>query len=163
MSDVSQTQLNWAIGCIDNELHILSRLLYRNNNQHGKSLVFTQLKGVKKHLELLSEKACEKLIASLDASVRLANQHKHSQLQMEELMSVLESVYLAFGCSVAGVKHGIKASDSLVKLLRNKVFVPLFSLLLALTSRIVKCVSILAVSLYTRFNALFDQIKVSLF
>lgn len=163
MSDFQQSSLlNWATGCIDNEIHILTRLLYRNNNQHGKSIVFSHLKGMSKHLKLLNSESCQKLILSLDSSVRIAKQHKHSQLQFEEILSTADSVYLATRACVIAVNHGARSSECLIKLLGNKVFVPLFSVLLALTARIMKCVSVLAVNFQSRLEALSEQIKVLL-
>lgn len=164
MSEVCDpnASFGWSLKCIDNEYAILSRLLCRNNNQHGKSLVFSHLKSMKRILSTLSSENCKKLINSIDAAVRHAGQPKQNKIQIDAILSTTESVYDALSVCLKCIFHASKASQCIIKLLSLKVFVPLYSLLLALVGRICRCISIICVQLDVRYQALRVQIKVCL-
>ncbi len=160
-SSSAVSQLPWAISSLENEQYILNRLLYRNNNQHGKTKLFTQLKALNNHLKVLTVDRIKQINTNIDVSIRSAAQHKMSQLDLMEILSNKELLHEATQTMVSAVQWSSTASQNLIKLLASKIFVPLYSLLLALLARINKCAILIALHFRNRHSALSDLIKVT--
>lgn len=153
-------QFSWAISCLENEQAILNKLIYRNNNQHGKTQIFSYLKGINNQLKLISSVRIRKLNEYAEGSIRMASLQKISQLDLGEIVGNVELIYEALNLTVSISNSCSKLYQDLVSLLSRKVFVPLYSLLLALVARTAKSLLIITLHFEVRFQALRDKLKV---
>eukprot|EP01039_Chlorochromonas_danica_P007581 gene7580-8381_t len=142
---------------------LLRRILYRNEKQHGKTRIFTYLKGVwrplhrmtKSRLLLVIDKATETLhLTSLSQRVAESN------LALE--IASLRGVDLAVKALVVAARKGHCALLCLTAQLRKRVFTPIFSMLAALTSRMLRCLRELLKSLMETHQTLRDRLTFSL-
>eukprot|EP01031_Cornospumella_fuschlensis_P030707 gene30707-37103_t len=120
------------------ELSLLDKILYRNSNQHGRSKVFSPLKAVKRVFDtdmVTSARISLVDIKSAEA-LSISNEKRSDEPFLANTLLCLkgaEELCQSF-------KHSIVLLDlsllGLVEQLRKRVFAPLYSVLLAVSSRL---------------------------
>ena len=147
-----------ALGLLQVEESLLGKLLYRNQNQHGKSKLFNYLKRVRRTLLFLPRDRVSELNKLGEAVLRLKTSSSSSG-DMSSRLEVLSNQQKATRACLECGEYCLKALDVLKDQLTRQLFVPLFTTLLALTCRILQCVSTIVVAVQSQHQALVVQLK----
>jgi hypothetical protein len=151
-----------AVSELEAEHKLLAQLLYRNHNQHSSTDLFSTLKSVNRNLKLLLPDKLLVVISKLDASVKGAGQAKLSASDLADLFSGNIMTTAAVDLVSLCVEQCITGAVCVRRLLGKKVFLPLYSTLLALSARLLRCLTEIHDFLHVQGSALALQLKVSL-
>lgn len=140
------------------ELGILAKMIHRNHNQHGKSKLFNYLKRVKKMLAFLSKE-----------SVLAVHKNGASVLRLKTILSSSTDASTRVDClteqrrvtviCIDGSRYCIKAVEVLKAEIAHQHFVPLFTTILALTSRLLRCLVNIISIVKSQHDALLTQLN----
>jgi len=140
------------------ELSILAKIIHRNHNQHGKSKLFNYLKRVKKMLAFLSKE-----------SVLAVHKNGASVLRLKTILSSSTDASTRVDClteqrrvtviCIDGSRYCIKAVEVLKAEIAHQHFVPLFTTILALTSRLLRCLVNIISIVKSQHDALLTQLN----
>lgn len=157
-----------AIDSLRNETQILDRLLYRNRNQHGKTELFHLLRPVKKALaDILQDALVERILqdngSTTNSIEKLALCEKKNGIRAETIDKIslhLSSMIILLNRCSEIYFWGHRAVVCLRERLCAKVFIPLYTVLLALMARVLRCNCTLLVELEKRWSLLENQLQV---
>jgi hypothetical protein len=155
-------KFEWCVSCLANEEAILTRLIYRNNNQHGKTVLFSHIKPMEKMMRYVSSSRLEEVNRKSEESLRLLNvsSAKVSQQVLTQGIAHTRLLRVTIEVLCTITSKALSACSELRLLLNRKVFAPLFSTLYALLSRIFRCTSALITLYHSRWSSILSQIRV---
>ena len=132
-----------ALECIEQELHMLRQLLYRNHNQHEKTSVYMACKRVSKSLKLFPTKQTLLALTTL-VEKTLRHNSKVGTADLNSICACVSDVFKVMNHACEAIALNLRASHHLKSQLKKAVFLPLFSVLVCLVARLAKALSIVA-------------------
>jgi len=150
--------LDEALGLLRQEEELLGKLLYRNHNQHGKAKLFTYLRRVRRSLPNLQRDATSDLCRAGEAVLRLKTSSASSS-DVSQRIDCLGNQFKVIRTCLDGGEYCAKALEVLKDHLGKQLFVPLFTTLVALTSRILQCLASILCAVRAQHEALVVQLK----
>ena len=147
-----------ALALLAEEESTLGKLLYRNQNQHGKSKLFAFLKRVKRCLPFLQRDRVSELCRAGESVLRLKTTSA-STSDVSQRLECLRNQHKAKLICLEGSEYCVKALEVLKDQLGRLLFVPLFTTLLAATSRILQCLVSILTAVHAQHQALIVQLN----
>ena len=145
---------------LEEERSVLHRLLIRNHNQHGNTPLFKQLKGLSKNLLTISPGVIRDVSTRSEKSIRASTLNKYSISEIRSFFSCLDALSTVVDVGIEALERCYSVSTLLCPMLAKMVFVPLYSLLLALNARLFSALATVVLHFHTCFQALVSQVKV---
>lgn len=143
------------------EHRLLMQLIYRNHNQHASSQLFSYFKNLNRVLKLLTPERVNATATKCEATLRSAAQGKVTQADLSEINETHVLLFAVVNMTAQGLDFALKASDLVRHLLGKKLFLPLYTILLAISARIVHCLSDIFKHFSMQCNALTLQLQVN--
>jgi hypothetical protein len=140
---------------------LLCQLVYRNHNQHSSTELFSYLKSAKRTVAML---ATEKLLIALkrlDDSIREASHTKMTQSELKEIQLAQTTTCATLHLMSSAIVTCLRGGACVRRLLAKKIFLPLYTMLLAVLARIFACLAALHNHLYEQGSILMSQLQVS--
>lgn len=142
------------------ELGVLAKILYRNSNQHGRSRALAPLKTVNRIFEVTTQARIALTDAKSMESLSKASERRGDEPYIAGLQLSLKGLDLlceAFNNSILQLDVALLG---LVEQLRKRVFAPLYSMLLALSSRLYTICQTLSVRFQQRRVVVLSRLEV---
>jgi hypothetical protein len=118
------------------ELTLLNKILYRNANQHGRSKIFSYLQSLRRLLQQqLNKERLERVQTRCSEMLLSQTAQRSSEPTIAGLLICLKGLELSMNVLTRGLHRAKCAAASLALQLRKRVFTGIFSLLVALVSR----------------------------
>lgn len=140
---------------------LLSQLIYRNHNQHSSTQLFSYFKNMNRVLKLITP---ERLLISLgkcESALKISAHVKVSQVDLLEVHEIHVMLFAVVNMLAEALGYTFKCSDVVRRLLSKRLFLPLYTMLLAITARIFHCLSGIYDHFYIQCNALTLQQQVT--
>lgn len=150
--------LEQALTLLIAEAEVLHKLLYRNHNQHGTSRLFNYLKRVEKTLAFLPKEGVLQLSRTGEAVLRLKTTVTSSDDAAQRL-ACLADQQRALACCLECLSFCSKAVDICKQQLAAQLFMPLFTVLLAVCARLTACLGSVLLQLHAQQAALLRQLS----
>ena len=155
---MKEYSLEQALTLLVAEAEVLHKLLYRNHNQHGASRLFNYLKRVDKTLAFLPKEAVLRLSRTGEAVLRLKTTVTGSD-DVAQRLACLADQQRALACCLECLFFCSKAVDICKQQLAAQLFVPLFTILLAVCARLTACLGSILMQLQAQQEALLRQLS----
>jgi len=139
---------------------LLQQLIYRNHNQHSSSQLFSYLKNTARVLKLITPERINAATGRCELALRSSGQAKLSQIDISEIADTHVLLFAVVNMLAEAMCFTLKSSDLVRILLGKKLFLPLYTMLLAISSRLFCCLSELHKHFYVQCNALTSQLQV---
>lgn len=150
--------------CIDNlsaEHGLLVQLIYRNHNQHSSTHLFSYFKNLNRVLKFITPERLNITVAKCETTLRSAAQAKVTQTDLSEINETLILIFAMVNMTAQALDFALKSSDLVRHLLSKKLFLPLYTMLLAISARITCCLSGIFEHFSAQCNALTLQLQVN--
>lgn len=151
------------VDLLGSEQRLLGQLIYRNHNQHSSTELFSWIKALNRNLKLLTTEKVHIVLTKLESAVRNASNTKLSVIDLKDVCVAHTMAHGGINLVSVCLDYCFKCSDCVRRLLGKKVFLPLYSMLLAISSRIFHCIKEIHDHLYIQASALTTQLKVRIF
>mmetsp|Transcript_33612 Transcript_33612/g.32088 ORF Transcript_33612/g.32088 Transcript_33612/m.32088 type:complete len:485 (+) Transcript_33612:147-1601(+) len=144
---------------LKSECEILSKLIYRNNNQHRSTKVFCSLKKASKIMQLIPSEELESLNSQAEKNLRLMQNPKVNTRDLTASIRCAQQLYKAISIGIEAAMWFNRSARLLHLQLSQLLFVPLYTIFLALTARSLNSLSILIFQFDLQFFSLKSQIQ----
>jgi len=151
-------QMEEELSLLFAELDVLAKILYRNHNQHGRTKLFNYLKRVKKTLAFLSRESVVVVHKSGASVLRLKTTLSSSTDASTRIDCLTEQRRVMVIC-IDVSRYCIKAVEVLKAEIAHQHFVPLFTTILALASRLLRCLVNITSIVHAQHDALLTQLS----
>lgn len=148
---------------LEPEQKLLSQLIYRNHNQHGSTQLLSYYKGLSRHLKLLSTDKLNTVNNKCESAIKSSAQTKLTSQDLKQLFEVQYLTTAAVNLLSETIEITLKSADVVRRSLSKKLFLPLYTMLLAITARILSCLVGIHQHFLMQGNLLSSQLQVSLF
>ena len=159
VNDMSQG-LKEIVDDLKAEQLLLQQLIYRNHNQHSSSQLFSYLKNTARVLKLITPERIHAAAGRCELALRSSGQAKLSQTDISEIADTHVLLFAVVNMLGDAMNFTLKSSDLVRILLGKKLFLPLYTMLLAISSRLFCCLAELHKHFYVQCNALTSQLQV---
>lgn len=152
--------LKETVVALKSEQQLLQQLIYRNHNQHSSSQLFSYLKNAARVLKLITPERLHAAGTRCETALRSSGQAKLTPPDISEIVDTHILLFAVVNMLTEAMAFTLKANDLVRILLGKKLFLPLYTMLLAVSARLFSCLSELHKHFYVQCNALTSQLKV---
>lgn len=145
---------------LESEHKLLVQLLYRNHNQHRSTKLFDDYKAMSRSLEHLSSEKLTTTLARLEDSLRSASLTKVTSSDLRVLFAGQTLTCGTIHMISMALQNCLRCSSLVRRQIGKRIFLPLYSMLLAITARLFACLASLHGHLYEQGSALESHLKV---
>lgn len=145
---------------LEPEQRLLSQLIYRNHNQHGATQLLSYFKGLNRVLKLLTTEKLNFVNSKCELGIRASAQGKLTSLDLKQLFESQDVTTAAVNMLSEAIEITFQCADCVRRLLLKRLFLPLYTMFLAITARILGCLTGIHHHFYTQNNMLSSQLKV---
>lgn len=160
---MSLTVPHELVAALAAEQKLLAQLIYRNHNQHSSTELFSYLKSLNRQLSMLASDKLLIALSKLEDSIKDASQSKLAQSDLGALFVTNGISCLTLHLISSAVQTCLRCGSCVRRLLAKKIFLPLYSMLLAISARIFTCLGGLHDHFYDQGSILSVQLKVRYF
>lgn len=146
---------------LEPEQKLLSQLIYRNHNQHGSTQLFSYYKGLSRHLKMLTMDKLNTVNTKCESAIKSSAQTKLSSQDLKQLFEVQYMTTYAVNLLSETIETSLKCADVVRRSLSKKLFLPLYTMLLAITARILNCLIGIHQHFWMQCSLLSSQLQVS--
>jgi hypothetical protein len=156
---MDQAEVLESIADLDAEALLLSQLIYRNHNQHNATELFSHLKSTNRLLKMLTKQRLAAVCARCDSSLRTSTSSKLSTSDIHDLFSA-HTMIVAATDLCAETLHRCYGGSTCVRIcLAKRIFAPLYSMMLAITARLLRCLQSVFLHFHKHSSLLLSQLQ----
>jgi len=142
---------------LNTEKYILHKLLYRNHNQHRKTKLFRSFIRLNKKLKNLTSERLTTLNTYADKSIRISK--KTTARDLHDVLLCMKDLYNTVNVALNICLLCNTSSSIVSKQLKQHLFIPLYSVFLAISARLLKITSSIVSHFHNLLLCLTTQMK----
>jgi hypothetical protein len=143
------------------ELGILQKILFRNANQHGNTVVYQYLKVITKSMKTISLDRLQLLNNCTRDCLKYTLDTKVTNTEVEKLLTALQFTQMTMDEVSKTIHYCVKSATVLQIMLAKRFFVTLYGLLYALLAKVYDCLVRLLIRFHSDYNSLLELLNVS--
>jgi hypothetical protein len=144
------------------EQSLLSKLIYRNHNQHSSTEFFSHLKALNRFLRMLSHEKLNKIEEKVEHALHHSVKVKLGQLDLVEILAGHSLLVASLNLFSKCLLLCLACRDCLLHQLAKRIFPPLYVTLLAVIARIFQQLTILFKYYVSKNDLMISQLQVFL-
>ena len=139
------------------EKYILQKLIYRNHNQHKKTKLFRSFIKLNKALKKITSERLTALNVYTDKCIRLSK--KATARDLSDVLSCMKDLYNIVIMTLDICLLCNTSANIISRQLKQHLFIPLYSVFLAISARLLKIMSSLVLHFHNLLSCLITQMK----
>ena len=156
-NNATKSSLTKIIEKLVTEKYILQKLIYRNHNQHKKTKLFRNFIKLNKALKKITSERITALNVYTDKCIRLSK--KATARDLSDVLSCMKDLYNIVIISLDICLLCNTSANIISRQLKQHLFIPLYSVFLAISARLLKVMSSLVLHFHNLLSCLITQMK----